>query len=291
MLPGGGPSVDDNLRSGQAQQHDTKENNNVPTTNTKNSNYDYDGEDNTDDNNEVADIEEELDIVHEDLKQAQQQELETNKSALAAAIEVTGSYVRSAFSKLLAKTDITEAEIEQMVEEVENKLEKETIEELKEESEAIVATLEDQIEEEAFDESDSGVAMEDIRTDMEENEEMAIREMKAQIDKKADEMKKMMRKKAEEFEIEILEKRLEEKLHKKVKLVVLDDELTDVDHILEGLSILKGGSGSDDLGKSSYGSVPAPQGGSSTSGDNDDDKAGTTSKDDDTTASNDDDAN
>lgn len=278
MLPGGGPSVDDNVRSGQAQ-HDS-------TGKETPNNYDYNNADNTDDNsNDVADIEAELDIVRDDLEQAEQQELEKNKSMLTAAIEVTGSYVRSAFSKLLSGTDISQAEIEQMVEEVESKLEEATIEQLKEESDAIVTTLEDSIESEAFDESDSGLAVEDIRSDMEENEEMAIREMNELINKKAEIMKQMMRKKAEEFEIEILEKRLEEKLHKKVKLVVLDEELTDIDHMLDGLTTLSGGSGS--------GSVPVAaasydNGGFSSK--NNDDEA-TTTNDDDTTRTNDDDAN
>jgi hypothetical protein len=280
MLPGGGPSVDDNIRSGQAQ-HDS-------TVHEKPSNNNY--ADNTDDNMDVTDIEAEMDVVREDLEQAQQQELAKTKSALSAAIDVTSSYVKSAFSKLLAKTDISEEEIQQMVAEVESKLEQETIEKLEEDAEEMVETYEDNIEQEAFDESDSGVAVDEIRIDIEANEETAIREMNQQLEKEAEAMKKMMRKKAEEFEIEILEKRLEEKLHKKIKLVVLDDEIADVEHMLDGLSVLKG---ERDPTSSSYGKAPvdSPPDDDGVAGSDDTVGGEPPSNDDDNTSTNDDDAN
>lgn len=273
MLPGGGPNVDDNVRSGQAQHDSTAK---VVAVLPKNSNNNY--ADNTDDNNnDAADLDSEIEIAREDIEEAERKELEKNKSSLTAAIEVTGSYVRSAFSKLLGNTDITQAEIEQMVEEVETKLEEATIGQLEEDANEIAATLEDDIEGEAYDESDSGLTVDEIRSDIMENEEAAIREMNRQIDEKAEKMKQMMRQKAQEFEIEILEKRLEEKFHKKVKLVIIDEDLADVDHILDGLSTLNGDSdtGSYQGAGSSHGSV-SPPGSSSSSAD-----AGSNSNDDD----------
>lgn len=291
MMPAGEPSVDDNLRSGQAQHDSTAVVAPKPNTNSNNNNNNNNNNyaDNSNSNNDEEDDDDEInaeeigteiDTAREDIEDAVRQDLEKNKSALNAVIQVTGDYVRAAFLKLLGNTDITDAEIDEMVEQVENKLEEETIGQLENDAEEIAITLEEKIEDEAYDESGLGLDVEAIRSDIMANEEFGIRDMNRQIDEKAEKMKQMMREKAQELEIEILEKRLEEKLHKKVRLVVYDEELTDVDHILDGLSTLNGDGDNGGGSSSASGSVIAgndssnnDDGGSST---NDDDNTGST---------------
>lgn len=244
-MPASGPKPDENLRSGQAKHDSTAKV--VPKTNTNT----YNNAANDDDEANADQIEEEIEIVRGDIEEAERQELEKNKSALAAAIEVTGFYVRSAFDKLLGNADISAAEIDQMVEEVESKLEEATIGELEKEADEIAQTLEDNIEGEAFNGNDQGLTVEEIRSDIIDNEEVAIREMNQQIEEKAERMKQMMQQKAQEFEIEILEKRLEEKLNKKVKVIIVDEELSFADKILDGLF-----TGANDQDVSSGGSAP-----------------------------------
>jgi hypothetical protein len=237
-MPSGGSSLDDNLRSGQAQQvatmgGDTASN---PTTNgssnTAKNDYSEDDED------EVAD---EVDNAIEEIDTAEKIELAKGQTALGSAILTAGDYVRGGLNKWFGTVSgVTEEEIEEMVKEVEDRLTVETTQVLVEEAETYAQDAENKVAELAEDEQDAGLALEDIRGDVIQSENEAISNVKARIEARAEDMRKHMREKAQQVEMEMLEKRLSEKLGKTVKLVVIDDEIAGVDELLDGLTMLGG---------------------------------------------------
>jgi len=241
MPSGRAPDLDDNLRSGQAQHAATNSVAASKPATTKYNNKNSVGN-NNDDDQDGEEITAELTNAHDEIEKAEVEELEKEKSVLDGAIQTAGDFVQIGLTKLLGDTDTTEEEIKEMVKEVENKLTEEVNEELESTAEKLIKQAEARVDDTVANDEDNGYGMETIRDDMVQTEERVIYNAKSQLDETADRMRKQMLKKAQELEKEILEKRLSERLGKQVKLIILDDEVQDVDHLLDGLTTLKKGS-------------------------------------------------
>ena len=248
LVPSGTGTVDDNLRSGQAQH--TTSAISKPSSN---------------DDQYASEATEELrstinDAV-DDIKSAEEEEIAKEQSTLNAAIATAGDFVRFGLKKLLGgDSNVSETEIDNMVKEVEERLTEDTTKELRSKADEFVTEEEDRIDDNTTAEEAAGVPVTSIEEDVYEQEEAAIDNVKTEIDETAEQMRKAMREKAQEAEKQILEERLSVKLGKKVKLMIVDDEISGVDDLLKDLSVLKGGepatraTGTSQTGTSAVGS-------------------------------------
>ena len=231
MIPNNSKSKaiqNDNLRSGQASQS-------TPG-----------GSDGTESNPAVDafyEVASEVSNAHADIEDTEEDYLTTTQKVLGAAISVTGDFLKTGLTKLLGTApDVTEEDIQGMGNDVEDKLKEEANNELSSTAGRLVDEEEQKVDERVDeDEQEGDMTVEDIKQDVEDGEESAISAVKGGIDAKAEELEKKMMKRAQEIEIEILEKRLTEKLGKPVRLVVGEDnEIEGIDDLFSGLTNLGG---------------------------------------------------
>jgi hypothetical protein len=154
------------------------------------------------------------------LVDSEREELVKDKKEMMKLARNAEGEMRIGLGKMLGGK-LDKGEIESIAEEVENELEDNANEELEEDAEEI-------IEEEITDT--------DMDTELEVEE--ATEEVRMKIHNSAKRIEDHLKKKTAEIEKHILEERLSTKLGKTVKLVIVEDEVEDVDHLLDGLHAL-----------------------------------------------------
>jgi hypothetical protein len=231
LFPSGGPSIDDNLRSGQAHEHTTAIA--IPESIKNN-----DGQYRSETTEEVRDT---IDSAVSEIREEEEKEILKSENTLSAAISTAGQYVRIGLKKLLGSNSVmSEDDINDMVQAVEERLTDEVANELRQKANVIATTEEDNINDNATADNEAGIDVTTIEDSVHENEEAAIEAIRSELGSTADQLQKALRVKAQEAEKQILEDRLSARLGKKVKLTIMDDEIDGVEELLAGLPELKG---------------------------------------------------
>ena len=221
MIPAPQNVNNDNLRSGQASSE---------TSN-------YVNHPDTDDHIDSIEIAQ----AHQDIEAEEQDMLATTQKYLSYAVSTAGVYVKMGMNQLLGNAqDLTPQDIEEMAQEVQQQLQTETNQQLQAEADRLVESEEEKLDEQVQEDEDELMPADEIRQDLAEQEDLAVAHVRQEMDRKAEAIAKQLEKRAQEIEIEILEKRLEEKLGHKVKVVVMEDEIQSVEGLLEGLPNLGG---------------------------------------------------
>lgn len=178
--------------------------------------------------------------------------------ALSAAIETAGDFARIGLKKIFGTaTDVTEEDINEMVDEVEKRLTDDVNKELQSKADSLVEKEKDELTTTVERDEENGYFVESIEEDVHHKEAQAIHNVKTEIDETTAQIRKAMLEKTQELEKQILEERLSKRLGKKVKLVIIEDEITGVDELLDDLTALRGGDPSESgAGKPDYSTTP-----------------------------------
>lgn len=216
---GSGKADTDNLRSGQA--HHAVDSVVVPAYSSSG----YDSEKDAVSEMMVdQELQEAVEEVEDDIKEAEAQELRKEDTVLEAKASELGNSLRLRLGGLFSKT-LTFDEMNAVATEVEHELTTEVENELRDKADEIaerdIGNIEDLIDAE----EEAGVDPDEIEEDMYNQESFALKELRTDIDQAADHLKENMKVRAAEIEKEILELRLSAKLGRKIKLVIVDDEV------------------------------------------------------------------
>ena len=211
-------------------------------------------------------IETSIDNAKADIVTAETDELEKEQSMLDTVASGLGNSFRISIGRLFGGA-LSNEEVEKVTEEVEGKLQEETHNMLRTQAQQSVDREFDRVAEIAQEDELSGYGAEEIQTDLYEQELQGANAIRDDIDSAADNAKTMMKKRAAEIEKEILEERLSQKMGKRVKVVIVDDEVkgieNDVNNLLQGLNTLapppQGGYGMPPQQQSPYGAAPVQQ--------------------------------
>lgn len=243
---GGGksPNADDSFISGQAKRPAA-----APIVDTNAVDEDV--------NAAIADeerVEQVKEEAADDIKLAETSELEKEESKLDKDTKDLGNSIRFGLGSLFGKS-LTQDEMEQVAEGVEEKLISDNHSMLRGKADTIATREIDSINSVALEDEEDGLEYTDIRDDVYEHELGAADTVREDIDTEANRIRDSMSLRAAEVEKEILEERLSAKLGKKVKLVIVDNDIkgAEVDGLLQGLDNLVPGAPSS----SSQYSTPA----------------------------------
>jgi hypothetical protein len=135
-------------------------------------------------------------------------------------------------------SNMSDEELEEIAKEVESKLADsvDTLNsELKEDAQGFLQDEVNQIENNVDTEQEEGVSYGTIENDVMASDQAAVIRVRDEISDEATAMRASLRGRAAEFEKEVLEERLSERLGKKIKLVVVDDEIQGIDELFNGL--------------------------------------------------------
>ena len=216
---GSGKADTDNLRSGQA--HHAVDSVAVPAFSSSG----YDSEKDAASEMMVdQELQEAVEEVEDEIQEAEAQELRKEDTVLEAKASELGNSLRLRLGGLFSKT-LTFDEMNAVATEVEHELTTEVENELRDKADEIaerdIANIEDLIDAE----EEAGIDPDEIEEDMYNQESFALKELRTDIDQAADHLKENMKVRAAEIEKEILELRLSAKLGRKIKLVIVDDEV------------------------------------------------------------------
>ena len=216
---GNGKADTDNLRSGQA--HHAVDS--VAAPSFPSSGYDSEN----DAAAEMAvdqELQEAVDEAVDDIKEVETEELRKEDVVLEEKASELGNSMRLRLGSLFGKS-LTIDEMNAVATEVENELTTEVEKELRDRADQIAEKDITNIEDLVDAEEEAGVDPDEIEEDMYSQESFALKELRSDIDQAADHLKERMKVRAAEIEKEILELRLSSKLGRKIKLVIVDDEV------------------------------------------------------------------
>jgi hypothetical protein len=148
-------------------------------------------------------------------------------------------------------SNVSDEELEDIAKEVQDKLTETVNSELQEDAQGFLRDEVNKIENNVDNEQGEGRDYTTIENDVFDQEQDAVINVRDEISDAAVDMKTGLRGRAAEIEKQILEERLSLKLGKKVKLVIVDDEIEGVNDLFNGLPSL-GGSQSNRAGNGGY---------------------------------------
>jgi len=196
-----------------------------------------------DDSEEVY---EEADNAKLEIKEEEQKEVKAQETGLHMAISTTSEYLRKGLTSLFGNVaGVTEEQIEEIVEEVEQNVTTQVIAQFEEEADKYLKEQEDRIDETAGEAIEEGEDIEEARDSIAEQETEAIGELHDAIDGKAKSLRRDIDRIAKEKEIAILEHRLGQKFNQPVKLTLIDEEIKGLDELLDDAISLPGGLSAD----------------------------------------------
>jgi hypothetical protein len=158
--------------------------------------------------------------------------------------------IRIGMGKMLG-SKVSDEELEEMAKEVEDKLTETITSELKEDAQEFLEDEVNKIENNVDNEEAEGNDYRTIENDVMDQEQDSVINVREEISNAAVDMKTGLRGRAAEIEKQILEERLSLRLGKKVKLVIVGDEVEGVDDLFNGLPSL-GGSTANGAGNGGY---------------------------------------
>lgn len=227
LSSGGNKTVnDDNLRSGQAH-HDTSITAPVapaPSETTVSSTTEYTTKGNIDPLVEEENLDQTVEEVESGIQDAEEEEIRKEESMLSSAVDGMSNLLRIRMGKRFGNT-LSTAEVEEVATEVEERLQDEVSNGLRNEADAIVQREIDGIERTVELGEEAGYSGQEIEQKVYAQEGMAVDTLIEDIDVAAGRVKDTMETRAAEIEKQILELRLTAKLGKQVKLVIVDDEV------------------------------------------------------------------
>jgi hypothetical protein len=148
-------------------------------------------------------------------------------------------------------SNVSDEELEEIAKEVQDKLTETVTSELKEDAQEFLQDEVNKIDSNVDNEEAGGKDYATIENDVMDQEQDAVMHVREEISNAAVDLKTGLRGRAAEIEKQILEERLSLKLGKKVKLVIVDDEIEGVNDLFNGLPSL-GGSQSNRAGNGGY---------------------------------------
>jgi hypothetical protein len=174
-----------------------------------------------------------------DLQQTENSELQLVEQKLDTETKSLGNSIRLGLGSLFGKA-LSPDEMEKVAADVEGKLRADNHSSLRGQATTIANREIDSIASVTTEDEREGLAYDDIRNDVYEYEQGAADSMRTDIDGAAQQLHDSMRQRAADMEKEILEERLSAKLGKKVKLVIVDNDIqgAQVDGLLWGLDNL-----------------------------------------------------
>lgn len=231
---GNGKADTDNLRSGQA--HHVVDSVAVPAPPVENN---YGSEWDTTSSIMVDEevLQEAIDEASGDIKQVEQEELEKEDAVLVKEASGLGNKLRVRMGGIFSKT-LTYDEMNAVATEVEEKLTQEAESKLHDQADQMAEKDVENMLDMVDGEEANGMETDEIEKDVRTVGAAYTEGLRVGIDEAADDVKLSMKKRAAEIEKEILEERLSIKMGKKVKLVIVDDEVQGVDELLSGLDNL-----------------------------------------------------
>jgi hypothetical protein len=158
--------------------------------------------------------------------------------------------LRIGMGKMLG-SNVSDEELEEIAKEVQDKLTDSVTSELQQDAEGFLQDQVYKIDNNVDNEEAEGMGYATIENDVMDQEQDAVINIREQISNAAVDMKTGLRGRAAEIEKQILEERLSLRLGKKVKLVVVGDEIEGVEDLFDGLPSL-GGSPSNGSGNGGY---------------------------------------
>jgi hypothetical protein len=182
-------------------------------------------------------LQETVDEATEDIKEAEKAQLQDEEAMLESATSKVTNMIRIRMGNLFGKT-LTSDEVEQVATQVEGELMTEANKMLRTRADSITSREIDNLEGLVEDEEQAGYETEEIEGDVYEQELGAVDTVKEDIDAAAITVKDSLKSRAAAIEKAILEERLSAKLGKRVKLVIMDDEVQGVDELFEGLTTM-----------------------------------------------------
>lgn len=185
-------------------------------------------------------LQEAMDEVTEDIKEAEEAQIQEKEQMIEKSSSGIANILRIGMGKLFGST-LTNAEVDQVAGLVEGQLVTEATEMLRHQADDITNREIDNLEGMVNDEEEAGVGTNEIEEDVYEQEPGAVGAIKVDIDAAAISVNDKLKARATEIEKAILEERLSAKLGKRVKLVIVDDEIAGVegsDELFHGLNTL-----------------------------------------------------
>lgn len=165
-----------------------------------------------------------MDEARDDIKEAEEAQLQEEGKMLDTATSGMANMVRIGIGRLFGST-LTNDEVEQVANQVEGQLKIEANKMLRTRADTITNREIDNLEGMVEEEEESGLLTDEIGADVSEQGFGAAIAVKDDIDAAAISIKDSLKARATEIEKAILEERLSAKLGKRVKLVIMDDEL------------------------------------------------------------------
>ena len=190
--------------------------------------------------NEEEQIEETIEEMKTELKTVQEEAIEGEQTQLEEAASGVLNSIRVGIGRLFG-TQLSNDEVEDVAEQVQEQLMSDATTMLRGKAETIVNREIDGINTMVQKDEAKGFDAQEIADDVQDQEVQVVDHMRSAIDGATDEVKETMRKHAAEIEKEILEDRLTKRFGKKVKLVIVDDQVqldSEVDNMLNGLNNL-----------------------------------------------------
>lgn len=182
-------------------------------------------------------LQEAMDKATEDINEAENVQLHKEEAMLDKGTKGVTNMIRIGLGKLFGST-LTNEEVEQVAAQVEGDLMTEANMNLRTRADAIATKELNNIEGLVEHEQDAGYETDKIGRDVYVRESGAVDAVKENIDAAAIAIKDSMKSRAAEIEKTILEERLSKKLGKRVKLVIMNDEIQGFDELFEGLGTL-----------------------------------------------------
>lgn len=190
--------------------------------------------------NEEEQIEETIDEMTTELKTVEEEAVEEEQIQLEEEASGVLNSIRVGIGRLFGST-LSDEEVEDVAGEVQEQLLSDATTMLRGKADTIVNREIDGMNNIIQDDEENGMGAQEIAEDVFDQQVEVVEQMRDEIDGATDQVKESMRQHAAEIEKEILEDRLTKKLGKKVKLVIVDDQVqldSEVDNMLNGLNNL-----------------------------------------------------
>jgi len=204
-------------------------------------------------------LQEAIEVASSDIHRAEEKELSIEQDKLKTEATGITNFLRVRMGSLFGST-LSADEVNEVANQVEQLLTSEASATLRSEADAIAEQEIEDVESMVDAEEEAGYDADDIEGDVLEQEAFAVGDVRSGIDMAAKDVKDSLKARAAEIEKEILEERLSAKLGKRVKLVIMDNEVQGVDDLLTGLNNLAPGApGTQAYNSNPYSAAPPPQ--------------------------------
>jgi 16S rRNA A1518/A1519 N6-dimethyltransferase RsmA/KsgA/DIM1 with predicted DNA glycosylase/AP lyase activity len=227
LLSGGSnDSGGDNLRTGQAQAHESvvQKENPIPTVYSSSVALDEET---------ITEAEEQ---AHDEIEEAVSEQLVVEEKKVETAVNGVGNWIRIGIGRLVG-SKLSTSEVEDVASEVETQLQEALSQSLKEKAEEIEGREVEKLDGIVEQEENAGYSANEIAQDIIEIAESSENAINREIASATDSLTSTLKKRAAEIEQAILEERLSQKLGKRVKLVIVEDEVQ-IEDLFEGLNNL-----------------------------------------------------